>query len=176
VTELASGGTDRVYAEASYALAAGVSVEILSTADPFGTAAIQLTGNELANTIYGNYGNNVLNGGGGPDAIYGYAGGDAFRFDSPLGPGNADTIGDYVVADDSIQLDDAVFSGLAPGVLAAGAFHTGSAAADADDRIIYNSATGALMFDSDGTGAGAAVQFALLSAGLAMTASEFLVI
>jgi hypothetical protein len=32
------------------------------------------------------------------------------------------------------------------------------------------------MFDADGTGAGAAVQFAALTAGLALTASDFLVI
>jgi serralysin len=80
------------------------------------------------------------------------------------------------VADDTVQLDNAVFTGLAAGALAAGAFRTGAAAADADDRIIYNSATGALLFDADGNGAGAAVQFATLSAGLAMAAGEFTVI
>lgn len=35
---------------------------------------------------------------------------------------------------------------------------TGAAAQDADDRIIYNSATGAVPFDVDGRGATAAVQ------------------
>ena len=69
-----------------------------------------------------------------------------------------------------------MFAGLSLGVLAAGAFRTGAAAADADDRIIYNSATGALMFDADGNGAGAAIQFATLATGLAMTNAEFLVI
>ena len=98
---------------------------IFSTIDPFGTAAIALAGNELANTVYGNNGNNVLNGGRGNDTLYGYSGADAFRFDSALGAGNVDRIGDYSVADDLIQLDDAVFAGLAPGALAAGAFNTG---------------------------------------------------
>ena len=68
------------------------------------------------------------------------------------------------------------FTGLANGTLAADAFRIGAAAADATDRIIYNSATGALLFDADGSGAGAAVQFATLDTGLAMTASEFFVI
>lgn len=47
---------------------------------------------------------------------------------------------------------------------------------DADDHIIYNDVTGALSFDVDGTGAAAAVQFATLSAGLALTNSDFLVV
>jgi Ca2+-binding RTX toxin-like protein len=64
----------------------------------------------------------------------------------------------------------------AAGTLAAGAFVTGSAAADADDRIIYNNATGALIYDSNGTGAGGATQFALLSTGLALTNSNFTVV
>ena len=64
----------------------------------------------------------------------------------------------------------------ADGALGANAFHTGSAAHDADDRIIYDSATGQLFFDADGSGGGAAVQFATLSPGLGLTASDFQVI
>ena len=97
----------------SYTLAAGVRVETSSTADPFATTAIALAGNELANAVYGNNGDNVLNGRGGNAALYGYDGADVFRFDSALGAGNVDGIGDYSVADDTIQLDDAVFAGLA---------------------------------------------------------------
>ena len=66
--------------------------------------------------------------------------------------------------------------GSALGALNANAFVTGTAAQDADDRIIYDSATGKLFFDADGSGAGAAVLFATLDAGLALTASDFTVI
>ena len=48
--------------------------------------------------------------------------------------------------------------------------------ADADDRIIYDSATGALYFDADGNGAGLAVQFANLHEGLPLNATDFQVI
>jgi Ca2+-binding RTX toxin-like protein len=87
-----------------------------------------------------------------------------------------DAISDYSVADDTNRLENAIFTGLNTFVLGADAFHIGAAAADAEDRIIYNSATGALSFDSDGTGAGAAIKFATLAAGLAMTNAEFHVV
>jgi serralysin len=176
VIEAAGGGSDTLYTSVSYALAAASDVEVLSTISPGATTAINLTGSGIANTIYGNAGDNVLDGRGGNDILQGFGGADTYAFGSPLGAGNVDTILGYNVADDTIRLDDAIFTGLATGTLAAGAFHTGAAAGDADDRIIYNSATGALLFDPDGTGAGAAIQFATLNPGLVMTASEFVVV
>ena len=58
----------------------------------------------------------------------------------------------------------------------AGEFFIGSAAHDADDRIIYNSANGALIYDSNGNVANGATQFATLSAGLGLTNADFFVI
>ena len=80
------------------------------------------------------------------------------------------------VGDDTIELENAVFTGLATGVLAAGAFHIGAAAADGDDRIIYNDVTGALIFDADGSGAGAATWFATLTTGPSPTNEDFVVV
>ena len=51
-------------------------------------------------------------------------------------------------------------------------------AATADTRIVYDATTGALSYDADGTGAGAAVVFAILGTAThpAITAADFLVI
>ncbi len=177
VVEGAGGGaSDRVFASLSYTLGAGVQVELISTNDNLATTALNLTGNELANMVYGNAGNNVLDGKGGADSLTGMAGADSFAFTTALGGGNVDYISDFNVADDTVQLDDAVFAGLSLGALAAGAFNTGSAATQADDRIIYNAATGALLFDADGLGGAAAVQFATVSTGLGLTSADFVVI
>ena len=53
-----------------------------------------------------------------------------------------------------------------PRALAAEQFTFGAAAQDADDRIICDYSTGALLYDSDGIGGAAAVQFADLTAGV----------
>ena len=176
VGEGAGGGTDIVYTGVSYTLAAGQEVEILSTTSNAGTGAIDLTGNELANTLYGNDGANLLDGGAGADVLVGLGGNDTFAFTTALGGGNVDVIGDFQTGD-TIALDDAVFAGIGGlGALGAGVFVTGTGAGDADDRIIYNSATGQLFYDADGNGAGAQVQFASVSPGLTLAASDFVVI
>lgn len=82
---------------------------------------------------------------------------------------------DFDPAADTFHLDDAVFTGLATGALAAEAFNNGGAV-DADDRIIYDTATGALSFDADGSGATAAIQFATLTNFAAISSADFLVV
>ena len=189
VIEADNAGSDRIFSSVSYALT-GRIVEFLSLT---GTANIDATGNGRVNTLTGNDGNNILSGLGGGDRMLGGAGNDTliggagndtltggdgadtFVFDSALGSSNVDRILDYVVADDSIQLDDAIFTTLSAGTLSANAFYIGASAHDADDRIIYNSSNGGLYYDADGNGAGAAVLFAQIGTGLAMTNAEFIV-
>ena len=135
----------------------------------------ELIGGGGNDTLEGGGGNDVLSGGSGNDTMVGGAGNDIFAFMNGL-TANLDTITDYSVANDQFRLNSAAFGGLPVGVLTAAAFRIGAGAADASDRIIYNSATGALLFDADGTGAGAAVQFASISTGLAMTNAEFVIV
>jgi Ca2+-binding RTX toxin-like protein len=176
VLEAASGGNDLVASTTSYALNAGAEVETLSTTYSGGVGALNLSGNAFGQTIVGNAGANVLDGGMGADTLQGLGGADTFAFTTALGGGNVDAILDFAGGSDKIALDDAVFTGLGLGALSANAFVTGTAAGDADDRIIYNSATGQLFFDADGNGAGAAVLFATLQGNPVLAASDFVVI
>jgi Ca2+-binding RTX toxin-like protein len=175
VFEIDGQGADTVIATTSYVLAAGRSVETLRTTGSASTYVVNLVGNELANTIAGNAAANLLLGKAGNDTLIGGGGNDTFRFDTLLGVSNIDSIIDYNAAQDTIQLENAIFTGLATGTLAANAFRVGTAAADADDRIIYNSATGALIFDSNGNGSGGAIQFATLTTKPAISAAELFV-
>jgi serralysin len=177
VSENGGQGIDEVRTSVSFTLTAGADVEILRTVDDAGVAAINLTGNGSGNVVRGNNGANVINGGDGNDELTGLGGQDAFLFNTALNAAtNVDVIADFTVGTDTIRLENAVFVGLTAGALAANQFVIGAAAQDADDRIIYNDATGALLFDVDGTGAAAAVQFADVGAGLALTNLDFLVV
>jgi Ca2+-binding RTX toxin-like protein len=71
VVELAAGGIDTINSSVTLSLATLVNVENLTLT---GSAAINGTGNALANIITGNSGNNVLTGLGGNDTYYVTAG------------------------------------------------------------------------------------------------------
>jgi serralysin len=183
-TDEANGGggfADYVYSSVSFTAAAGIERLYLTGTAANGTGRDGqndiITGNAAANTLSGLSGNDVLVGGLGNDTLNGGTGQDIFRFDTkPNAATNMDTIIGFIAADDTIQLENAYFTALTTtGTLAAGAFNTGTAATQADDRIIYNTTTGALLYDADGTGGTAAVQFALLSAHPALSAVDFLV-
>ncbi len=146
-----------------------------------------ITGNSVGNIIEGQDGNDFLIGGGGGDALRGGTGND--RLDGGAGndflgggagadlmrggigfdnfvfntaPNAVDTITDFSHAFDTMRLENAIFTGLAPGVLSAAAFRDGPVALDATDRIIYNEVNGHVSFDADGNGAIAPIHFATL--------------
>ncbi|MBB3980880.1 hypothetical protein GGR44_000511 [Sphingobium fontiphilum] len=173
VVEAKDGGVDQVNAGVDYTL--GAYLEKLNL---LGSGAINGTGNALDNSITGNAGANILRGMAGNDVMTGRGGADQFWFETALSAAkNVDRITDFSVIDDSIMLDDAVFGAIGPaGALAVGAFRIGAGAADADDRIIYNSISGHLLYDADGSGAGAAQLFAVIGTGLVLTNADFFVV
>lgn len=181
VIERANEGFDTINSAISFNLAGIFAERLVLT----GSGATSGTGNGQANTLIGNGGANILNalggadvldGGLGTDTLTGGTGPDTFAFTSVLGVGNIDTISDFSVVDDTIQLASSIFTGLAGGRLDLGAFVIGANAVDASDRIIYDSATGALLFDSDGSGLNSAIQFASLATNLALTNADFIVV
>lgn len=199
VYDAAGQGTDTVYASTSFALAAGQYIESLGTTAPAGTAAINLYGNEFAQAIVGNNGANLLSGGGGNDFINGMAGNDriyggagndtltggagndSFIFNTAISSAtNVDRITDFYAPADTIQLENGVMPGLGAhlGTLSSAAFWKSSTglAHDGNDRIIYETDTGWLNYDGNGSAAGGAVHIAKLAPNLALTQADFLVI
>ncbi|MCT7584588.1 VWA domain-containing protein, partial [Aliarcobacter butzleri] len=123
VIEKTNEGTDLVYSSIGYKLSSNVENLILT-----GNTNIAGSGNELANKIIGNSGSNylfgyngndILNGKLGNDILVGGAGKDNFVFDTTLNAStNKDTIKDFNVADDTISLENAIFTKLtATGIL-----------------------------------------------------------
>jgi Ca2+-binding RTX toxin-like protein len=177
VIERVDGGTDTVISSVNYALSLDLENLTLTGSGAFvGTGNYrdnQITGNALDNRLDGSAGNDVIDGGQGTDVLIGGLGADVFAFTTA---GNVDQIVDFDAGVDRIALDDAAFPGLVPGSLASGAFRVGTAAEDADDRILYDPATGALSFDADGLGGVEAVLFATVQPGLVLSAGDFAVI
>ncbi len=196
LVELAGEGTDTVQSSVTFILGAEFEKLILT-----GVAATNGTGNAVGNAINGNAGANTLKGlwgndtlvggdgadslfgNGGSDTLTGGAGADRFCFDTAFSAStNLDTITDFVSASDKIQLDDDIagaFVALTSPSVAQGSFISGAgltAARDADDFLIYNTSTGDLYYDRDGSGAAAAIKFALLTAAPALTAGDFVIV
>jgi Ca2+-binding RTX toxin-like protein len=202
VTELAGEGIDDVYATIDYTLPDHVEeLEVRGTAT-IGIGNILdnfISGNEFGNlldgkagadelegaagndTLIGGQGNDTLIGGQGRDRLTGGGGSDVLLFDTRLNASrNVDSIAGFVAKDDTIQLENAVFSRFTTegATLSAANFKANAAgvATDRNDFIVYDTVSGKLFYDADGNGAGAAVQFATLVGAPAITAADFLVI
>lgn len=131
-----------------------------------------LFGGNGNDTMDGGTGDDTLDGGPGSDRLTGGPGKDIFLFSTALS-GGADVITDYKVTEDTIRIFKSLVGNLPTGDLAATAFkNTAQGAVDADDRIIYESSTGKLFFDSNGSAAGGRVLIATLPTGRNMVPAE----
>jgi serralysin len=129
----------------------------------------------IENAVGGN-GNDTLTGNAVSNQLTGNGGADKFVFNTALGANNIDTITDFA-GTDIVVLDKTIFTAFQASAtvsenhlhIAAGA----TAAADEDDYLIYNTTTGDLYYDQDGSAnTYTAIQFAVLQtkpAELALT-------
>lgn len=144
-----------------------------------GAGADFVRGNRGDDTVNGGDGDDRISGRLGNDVLIGGAGADVFVFGSALGDENADTIEDFVSGEDKIALNDAIFTALKDldGLdgMTFVANETGKAG-EADDRIIYNSKTGELFYDADGSGDGEALLIATLKPGTKLDEGDFLIL
>lgn len=173
VVEAAGEGTDTVRTTlATYTLETNVENLAYTGTGTFGGvgngADNIITGGALADTLVGLGGNDTLNGGGGLDYLLGGAGADRFMVSNlTSGP---DRILDFTSGEDRIVFDNAI-AHTATVELVSG---PGSlAATTANSTFLYNSTSGELFYDADGTGAGAAVLVELLNTGLTLNVSDF---
>ena len=144
-----------------------------------------LIGGAGMDRLFGGEGNDILDGGIGDDWLYGGlgndrltggAGADTFVF-SDLGASNADRITDFVSSVDRIALDSLVFEDLGSlGPLLEANFGVGAVATTADQRILHDQTSGALLYDADGVGGADALVFAYVAPGQILTHSDFSVI
>jgi Ca2+-binding RTX toxin-like protein len=204
VNELPGGGNDLVRSFVSYSLGADLerlalagSAAIDGTGNALNNAvtgnagANVLDGGEGKDTIVGGAGNDTLLGSGGNDGLdaghgndvmTGGSGADGFHFHATPGAADADVVTDFVSGADRLWLDHLAFTEIgALGAFAAGdaRFFSGGGAtsgADADDRVIYDTATGNLYYDADGSGAGASLVFGTLQGAPPLTAVDFSVL
>jgi Ca2+-binding RTX toxin-like protein len=130
IIEGIGGGIDQVYSTVSYSLA-GQEVENIRSK---GTAAMNLTGNELDNKIIGNDAANILIGGGGDDNIQA-AGGD----DQLFGGEGKDILsgGDGNDALNGGNGDDRLIGGDGNDVLVGGAGRDTMSGEGGNDRFVF---------------------------------------
>jgi Ca2+-binding RTX toxin-like protein len=188
-----AGGRDTVSSTISFDLESTPGLRFVENLTLLGVANTNGTGNGLANNLTGNSGNNslsgglandtvigglgndFLNGGVGKDVLTGGGGTDSFVFNTALSATNIDRITDFARGSDKILLDNAIFSAIAGVSLTAAGFaaNAAGAATTAAHRIIYETDTGKLFYDSNGSAAGGNVQFATLTPGLALSHTDF---
>jgi Ca2+-binding RTX toxin-like protein len=132
-------------------------------------------------TVKGLGGDDTINGGKGKDVLDGGKGRDAFVFDAKLDSSNVDTIHNFKPGADQVWLDKDIYLKLKSDVgttIGEAAFHASKSgkAHDKSDRIIYETDTGNLSYDDNGTRAGHAILIAHLDKGLHLTEANFLIV
>lgn len=142
---------DKIYAQqGNDGLFGGQGNDYLSAS----TGNDRLWGSTGDDALYGGDGNDSLYGGDGSDTLFGGLNGDCFVFQKVHEwHQTVDKIADFQSGSDTISLNHNAFAGLTIGNLASISFVANSTgqAEDSQDRIIYDTVTGCLWFDRDGS-------------------------
>ena len=131
-----------------------------------------IAGGADADTFIAGADGETMDGGLGKNSLTG-AGKDVFVF-SAMGAGDTTAVTGFAHGVDKFELEHSVFAALA--AKKTPVFAIGSKASGAADHLFYNSATGNLYYDADGSGAGKASLLGDVGAGLKLTASDFKVV
>jgi Ca2+-binding RTX toxin-like protein len=163
----------------------GASATLTGIENVTGTSgADRITGDADANVLDGAGGADTVNGAAGDDTIYasgtltGGAGADSFVFTNPAAGA---TVTDFASGVDKIHLDARQMYDLdLGGNFSAGdaRFYAAAGATtghDADDRVIFNTSTGQLFYDHDGSGSAAAQLLGIVQAGATVIATDIFV-
>jgi Ca2+-binding RTX toxin-like protein len=197
ILEGLNAGTDTVQTSINYTLAANLENLTLTGSAANGTGNSSdnvIIGSARVNTLKGGAGNDTLLGGGnadklvsgagddrlngqrGKDRLKGGQGNDSFVLSAARGFG-LDVITGFNPANDTILFSrSGVGSSINLDAVAAGQLVYGSVAQDRGDRFLYNLQSGALLFDSDGTGSTQAVLIGTLKNKPRITAADIVVI
>ena len=163
--------------------------------------AVSITGNSGNNILTGGLGNDTLNGGAGNDTLNGKAGNDTltggagtdyFVFNTALASIGVDTITDFVSRTDKIEFSKSIFTSLASAtptatgvaltasdLFSSASITTGTAGAggSGSSHLLYNTTSGALYYDADGSGGTfSGIQIATISSHPTILSTDILVI
>jgi serralysin len=166
IVEAAGGGTDTVQTALSFYRLNAANVENLTYT---GLGSFTGIGNAGNNVITGGARADFLFAGAGTDTLVGGAGADLFFFDTAVN--GIDAISDFTSGSDRMAFNQSVFTHTPTFALVQGA--GAQVATTTNSTFLFNSTTGVLSFDADGTGAGAAIDIVTLSPGLTMTTADF---
>jgi Ca2+-binding RTX toxin-like protein len=132
--------------------------------------------------LSGGQGDDWLEGGTGIDTVTGGAGEDSFVYRETPTNSNFDRIADFVSGTDTLRFDDAAYTTIgALGDFASDddRFFAGAGArsgVDAEDRIVYDTSTGNLWYDADGSGGGGQLLIATVQGAPALAAGDIAII
>lgn len=160
--ELSAGaGFDTVYGgDGNDSILGGMNGDLIYG----GSGGDVLRGGNGLDQLFGDTGDDELIGAKGADTLTGGSGADWFVFNSVLdGVINVDTITDFEIGVDTIKLSPTIFTTLGRSQRVFSLSDQYTSGADAGiGRIAYESQTGKLSYDADGSGGSAAVVFAVI--------------